>query len=374
MIKYCVASANEYLLKTGLLVNDIEITKKCFQFPGQVVTRITITPKNYTFELYAMTAEKLAFLLPVSFNIGPKEDKQSLNKFARMMGTSNEQALDTLITGIIKGETRTISSAMHVEEIFGDRKRFKDLVLEHIQQELDHFGLHIYNANIKELKDTEGSEYFKYMAMKTTEGVVNQSRVDVAASRTKAAIQVKERECEQRKAQARIEADAVVFEQARQQSMAESKAQLEVEKTEFELQQRIAVIQAQNQAMMREAELEKQLAIKRAALLEERQRADQLSKAIVEAERIKTLSEASSYQVRTEAEAKLYTEQQKVKSIKAQFDAQSDGIQRLDDALQGDNKAILRYIMLEKNVYPKLAQNNAQAIQGLDPQLVVWSS
>lgn len=38
-------------------------------------------------------------------------------------------------------------------------------------------GLFIYNANIKELKDTAGSEYFKYMRMKTQEDAINKGKV-----------------------------------------------------------------------------------------------------------------------------------------------------------------------------------------------------
>lgn len=37
-----------------------------------------------------------------------------------------------------------------------------------------------YNANVKELQDTPGSEYFAFLSRKAHEGALNQAKVDVA--------------------------------------------------------------------------------------------------------------------------------------------------------------------------------------------------
>ena len=37
-----------------------------------------------------------------------------------------------------------------------------------------------YNANVKELQDTAGSEYFTFLSRKAHEGASNQAKVDVA--------------------------------------------------------------------------------------------------------------------------------------------------------------------------------------------------
>ena len=57
-----------------------------------------------------------------------------------------------------------------MEEIFKERQLFKNKVIENVQAELDQFGLRIYNANVKELQDTAGSEYFKFLSRKAHEG------------------------------------------------------------------------------------------------------------------------------------------------------------------------------------------------------------
>lgn len=73
-----------------------------------------------------------------------------------------------------------IVSGMTMEEIFKERQLFKSKVIENVQEELNQFGLRIYNANVKELQDTAGSEYFKFLSRKAHEGASNQAKVDVA--------------------------------------------------------------------------------------------------------------------------------------------------------------------------------------------------
>lgn len=87
--------------------------------------------------------------------------------------------LQDIVKGIIEGETRVIVSSLTMEEIFRERQLFKSKIIESVQVELNQFGLKIYNANVKELQDTPGSEYFKSLSRKAHEGASNQARVDV---------------------------------------------------------------------------------------------------------------------------------------------------------------------------------------------------
>ena len=61
-IKY--SEPNQYLVKTGAFINDIQLCKKGWVLPGQKSMFFDITPANYTLQLQAMTAEKLEFNLP----------------------------------------------------------------------------------------------------------------------------------------------------------------------------------------------------------------------------------------------------------------------------------------------------------------------
>jgi len=112
-----------------------------------------------------MSAEKLEFNLPAVFTIGPKDEPKALERYAKLLAANdkNSDHVKELVRGIIEGETRVIAAAMTMEEIFQERRGFKDQVIKNVQAELDQFGLFIYNANVKQLQDTQGSEYFAYM-------------------------------------------------------------------------------------------------------------------------------------------------------------------------------------------------------------------
>jgi flotillin len=128
---------------------------------------LDLTPENYTLQLQAMSAEKLEFNLPAVFTIGPKDEPRALEKYSKLLAASdkNSDHIKDLVKGIIEGETRVIAAAMTMEEMFKERKGFKEKVIKSVQVELDQFGLFIYNANVKQLQDTQGSEYFAYMVM-----------------------------------------------------------------------------------------------------------------------------------------------------------------------------------------------------------------
>jgi flotillin len=119
-----------------------------------------------------MTREKLQFMLPVVFTVGPdvgnpqaaKDDTTNvesnevhpLEKYAMLLadgktGNGFSSHVQNIIKGIIEGETRVLVSSMTMEEIFAERDAFKKRVFNNIQAELDQFGLKVYNAKVKEL-------------------------------------------------------------------------------------------------------------------------------------------------------------------------------------------------------------------------------
>lgn len=61
---YRIARAFEFLVITRIGIDELKITKKPLVWPLQKCRVIDVTPMNYTFEVNAMSAEKLPFLLP----------------------------------------------------------------------------------------------------------------------------------------------------------------------------------------------------------------------------------------------------------------------------------------------------------------------
>jgi flotillin len=187
-----------------------------------------------------MTREKLQFLLPVVFTVGPDvnqrgaaagqaprnahgvedspEDRgDALTKYAMLLAEGENkknltrgQHIDNIVKGIIEGETRVLVSSMTMEEIFTERDEFKKRIFRNIQEELAQFGLKIYNANVKELRDAPQSSYFESLSRKAHEGAINQARIDVAEAQRRGNVGEAQRQGEQNREIAKINAETAV--------------------------------------------------------------------------------------------------------------------------------------------------------------------
>ncbi|KAH2318555.1 hypothetical protein KXW82_002984 [Aspergillus fumigatus] len=418
-------STNEYLVLTGAGIDDIRICKKAIVMPWQRCTRISVAPFDFSLNLQAMTTEKLQFSLPAVFTIGPDNEAEALKKYALLLSGSTSEAnftktkdltdptrrdhVQDIVKGIIEGENRVIVSSMTMEEIFKERQIFKTKVIRNVQSELQQFGLkmyvwhialllalwlisfHIYNANVKELQDTPGSEYFAFLSRKAHEGALNQAKIDVAEARMRGEIGEAEKKGRAKQEISKIDADTAVLETKRKAEKAKADSELMNRQTELDNSVRLAKISAQRQAEMRDAELQKQVESKRAETELERLRAVEVTKSKVARESSQEKADASFYTEQNAADAQLYkrkmeadaTYYRQSKEADAAFYRQkreAEGIIEMAKAygalvdVLGGPQAFLQYRMLETGAYEKLAQANGLAIQGLNPRITTWNT
>ena len=306
---YRVAKASEYLVITGVGIEDIKLAKKSWIFPGQSCTVFNLSPVNYTFEVQAMSAEKLPFVLPAVFTIGPRvDDHKSLLKYAKLISPHDKLSnhVKELVQGIIEGETRVLAASMTMEEVFKGTKEFKQEVFKKVQLELNQFGLLIYNANVKQLVDVPGHEYFSYLGQKTQMEAANQARVDVSEAKMKGEVGSKSREGQtlqnaaktdaetkviamQRAGESdkegfRVRTEVKVFENQREAEVAEANSELAKKKAAWTKAAQVAEVEAAKAVALREAELQGEVEKMNALTTTEKLKADLLSKASVQYE------------------------------------------------------------------------------------------
>lgn len=372
--------------------------------PWQRCARISVAPFDFSMNLQAMTSEKLQFSLPAVFTIGPETEEDALKKYARLLsGSSRSELQDNapastvkhhiqdIVKGIIEGETRVIVSSMSMEEIFKERQIFKNKVIGNVQNELEEFGLKIYNANVKELQDTPGSEYFAFLSRKAHEGALNQARVDVAEARMRGEIGESEKQGKTKQEISKIDAETAVLETKRKAEKAKADADLVDCKTALNSRNEMSKITATRQNEMKEAELQKQLQAKMAETELERRRANEVTKSKVAREAAQETANASYYTEQKGADAHLYKRKMEADALyyrqskeadaafyKQQREAEgllelSKGYGALVDVLGGP-QAFLQFQMMQNGTYEKLAHANAQAINGLQPKITTWNT
>ncbi|KAJ8511961.1 hypothetical protein OPV22_002395 [Ensete ventricosum] len=428
MVFYEVAGASEYLAITGFNVHDIKLAKKAFIFPGQRRTRFDMSPVNYTFEVQAMSAEKLPFILPAVFTIGPRaDDMDSLLKYAKLISPHDKHSnhVKELVQGVIEGETRVLAASMTMEGIFRGTKSFKQEVFEKVQLELNQFGLIIYNANVKQLVDVQDHEYFSYLGQKTQQEAANQAKVDVAEARMKGEIGAKERDGhtkqnaakidaetkiystqrdgEGKKAEAKVKAEVKIFENKREAEVAEANADLAMKKAEWQRQAKVAEVEAAKAVAIRDAELQMEVERRNALRETEKLKAELLSKTLVdyemkvqeanwelykrqraaegllyEQEKLaagqKAVAEAARFARQQQAEGELYAKKMEAEGLVALAQAQKQYLSALLEALGGDYAALRDYLMINGGMYQDIARLNAEAVRGLQPKISVWTN
>lgn len=306
---YKVAGASEYLVITGVGIDDVKIAKKAWVLPGQSSSIFDVSPVNYTFEVQAMSAEKLPFILPAVFTIGPRiDDKECLFKYAKLLAAHDKLSnhVKELVQGVIEGETRVLAASMTMEQIFKGTKDFKKEVFEKVQLELDQFGLLIYNANVKQLVDVRGHEYFSYLGQKTQMEAANQAKIDVAEAKMKGEVGSKlregqtlqnaaridaetkivstQRKGEGQKEEIRVRAEVKVFQNMREAEIAEANSELAMKKAGWAQAAQVAEVEATKAVALREAELQREVERMNALTRTEKLKAEFLSKASVEYE------------------------------------------------------------------------------------------
>ncbi|CAA6667030.1 unnamed protein product [Spirodela intermedia] len=418
MAWYRVARASEYLAITGFRVSDIKLAKKAWILPGQSCTVFDISPVNYTFEVQAMSAEKLPFLLPAVFTIGPRsDDMESLLKYAKLISPHDKLSNH--------GETRVLAASMTMEEIFKGTKSFKEEVFGKVQLELNQFGLLIYNANVKQLVDVRGHEYFSYLGQKTQQEAANQAKVDVAEARMKGEIGSKNREGqtlqyaskidaetkvystqrqgEGAKEEIKVKTDVKIFENKREAEVAEANAELAMKKAGWTRQAQVAEVESAKAVAIREAELQMEVERRNALRQTEKLKAEKLSTAIVDyemkvqeanwelyqkqkaaeatlyqqqkiAEGRRAAAEAVFFSRQQEAEAELYAKKREAEGLAALADAQATYLKKLLESLGGNYAALRDYLMINAGLYQEVARVNADAVKGLQPKISVWTN
>ncbi|KAJ0031852.1 hypothetical protein Pint_12455 [Pistacia integerrima] len=425
---YKVAKASEYLAITGIGIRDIKIAKKGWVFPGQSCAIIEVSPVNYTFQVQAMSAEKLPFVLPAVFTIGPRvDDEESLLKYAKLIAPHDKHSdhVTELVQGIIEGETRVLAASMTMEQIFKGTKEFKQEVFEKVQLELNQFGLIIYNANVKQLVDVPGHEYFSYLGQKTQMEAANQAKIDVAEAKMKGEVGAKlrqgqtlqnaakidaetkvistQRQGQGRKEEIKVKTEVTVYENEREAEVAKANAELAKKKAAWSKEAQVAEVEATKAVALRDAELQGEVEKMNGMTRTQKLKAEFLSKASVEyetkvqeanwdlykkqkaaeaalfekekeAEAKKAMAEAEFYARQQAADGELYAKQKEAEGLMAVAQAQGHYLRTLLGAVGGNYAAVRDYLMITGGMFQDIARLNAQAVQGMQPKISVWNN
>jgi flotillin len=204
---------------------------------------------------------------------------------------------------------------MTMEELFNNRRLFRDRVIEYVQKELDQFGLRIYNANVKELEDLGDSRYFESLSMRAREGAQSQAQVDVANARMIGSVGQAEKEGKTKQEIAKIHAHTAVLETERKVEKADADRKLKSREIEIAKDLQLEQISANRTAEQRDAELQKTVEERRAEMELERLRATTVVQAKIGRESAQEKADADLYSQQKKSDAQAYNQKKEAEAV-----------------------------------------------------------
>lgn len=327
--RFKVVPANQFMAKTGFLIDGVSISRKTIQLPFQVIRKIDMHPLTYQFVgTNIMSKEMIGFELPVKFNIAPIHPEKNLQGFinyATRIGGMTDSEVHALIENIIIGKTREFTSNMTIEDIVRDKNAFKTGVVAHIEAELEENGLEATSANISDIKDPAGVDYFKNLMRKATSEANTISSVAVAEAEKTRIVGEKTREVETRQQETTLEAKAKETESLQLQNISQYERDLTIMRTNNKQKEQLVEIDAHRATQLRKIEVESELNLKKQQQELERLRSEKVVKATaeseavlkaaqMEAEAIKIKADATSAAIRINAEAQLFERTRKAEA------------------------------------------------------------
>ena len=377
-LRYKVCRPEQVMIRTGLGIKEMSISKKGIQWPLQKVFMIDMMPKTFSFNLQNMSQEKVEFKLPVTFTISPihsSNDEEGFKRYANYINGMDDHEFADTLGGMIEGEMRILTASMTVDEMFSNKEKFQEDVVDKISVDLNKLGIRIVNANIKEMADLDDkNKFFEYRKQRAIQTANYEAQKDVSRAQKEGEIGVATQEAERKTEVARLHKEYINAENLRKAEIALSQADLAEAEALSTKRTDIANVEAKVAAQERQVELEKQLFIKTQEQELEKQRSEQFIKAKVTAESLITESEGQSQSTKLIADAEFYKKQKEADGIYAIYEAQANGLNKLLES-SGNNPDLAKFqLAIDKNLFPELARHGADAVKGMNPEIKIWNT
>ncbi|OQR88137.1 hypothetical protein ACHHYP_07523 [Achlya hypogyna] len=379
--RYRVCPPNQYLVRTGLGIKDMAVSRMGVQWPFQEAITVSMSPSSFRFNLACLSKQYLPFEMPVAYTVAPAspvEDPAGFARYVERMHKLPAAEFEETLLGIIHGETRVQAARMDIDAINDDREAFRTHVVSLVQRQLQQLGLEIINANIAELREAKRASgqmgYLEARERKKLANTLQDAEIDVADANKRGDIEQKIRQRDTRIAVANMEKEAQLTENEQQAAIARSKAQLAIIEGDASRQMEVAKIEAEQMAEVRLQQLRLDVERLRQDQLLVAKKADILTSAQVEADAVREQANARLYAAERDAEAALAMMEAEGRGLKAKMSLEAEGLAAIVAAAGHDADLAKQYLYIRADIPQALAESQAKALQGLQPKVWAFSN
>ena len=283
----------------------------------------------------------------------------------KIMNLSDE-ALESQLSEMVRGQIRTIVSEMEPAELVKNKQKFSDSVLENVVSQMGQFGLEVTGLTITKIDDDNG--FYKSMY-----------EPDIAA---------KQRDAANAKARAQRETREV----AAQEEQAAQEAEQKTKQNVSNFNKTTAIVEAQNEQESKAAEAEAnriiaekngdteimkqekaaQVATKNVEIAKQRYQAEVVAKQQADSDALRINADADAYSVKATAEAKAAQVRAEGTAeadvIRVSGEAKAEAQAKLGEAFEKNGASMLAKQLIE--LLPQLVENAAKPLGAIDQMTV----
>jgi flotillin len=385
--RYHVCRPDQILVRTGLGITDMTISKTGLQMPFQRAFVLSMKPTTSRFNLTAMSEEFLEVEVPVDIvakPFHPTVNEEAFKDFARYLSNDDATQVENfqdVMSAVLEGRFRTLVANRKIEQIFhGEgRSECNDAILNALQREMRPFGIDVTSAQVRELhdkKDASGktdpkSAYFDSLKLKAVKSAEFVADADVARTQREMEVEVAQNKTHSRIKVAQFNMEAAVKENERSAEIALSEAVLAEATAASEQRKAVANVQADVAERQRRAELETSLHDTERGTQEQLLRSQLLAEVVVAKESAVVEAEGVAAAMRLRADAELYQAEQQATGTRLQMEAQADGFLKMQESYAANPALAVFYMGDQSGLWDKLGGHSAQALQGMEPKINV---
>lgn len=328
-----------------------------------------------------LTSQGVHIIAEATAAVKISSDESSVRKAAEQFLSSGAQGIKDVSYSVLEGYMRAVLGAMTVEEIYQNREKFADKVIEESQKDFARMGLEILAFALKDISDTQG--YLTALgqpqiAQVKMNAAIAQAETDKEAS-IKAAQARKDGDIAKLKAEVEIAKANRDFESQRAQFQADINQKRAVADFSYDLEKfRLSQQIKKEESQVKLIEKQQAIKIEELEILRKEKELDSSVKKAADAKKYQSQAEAEAESFRIEAEAKAKVEAQKLEGmaeaelIKAKGAAEAEAMKQKAESWKDYNEAAVYKMVID--ALPELARAVSEPLSKIDKIVMVGGS
>jgi len=354
-------------------------------FVKPFIEQVQVLPLEiYTIDIKTpevITSQGVNIVAEATAQVKINSEEYSIRRAAEQFLSSGAQGIKDVSHSVLEGYMRAVIGSMTVENIYQNREKFANKIIEDSRKDFERMGLDVLSFALRDISDTQG--YLAALgqpqiAQVKKDAAVAQAETDKEAT-IKAAQARKDGDIAKLQAEGEISRANRDFESQRAQYQADINQKRALADLSYELEKhRIAQKIKKEESQVKLIEKEQAIKIEEMEILRKEKELDASIKKAADAKKYQLQAEAEAEGYRIQEEAKARAEAQKLEGmseaelIKAKGAAEAEAMRQKAESWKDYNEAAIYKMVID--ALPELARAVSEPLSKIDKIVMVGGS